>query len=496
MAAIEVATFRLRCAAAQRESARFAIEDALRTELPDDGRLVLLRRLAVSAPGSSRQVGKRQAAMREAWVQATGGARHGGEDGAGQANCVWFASREEAERLLLARLLAGRAVDAWFWKLALPDWRGAPVGSWLAETLAEAIARHEDARVLALVETCVAQGAVERLMTALAADESLPAAVLLTPWTLSEPARATEDDPRERVVEDIARQAATLLTALPVRLRDLLVRLDRAGTRARPAIAAVLRAFAMRRSPALALNRAMLESTVAEAVRLIDTPPTLRPRAGGDLRQPKATPRSDARGPRLHGKAEASVRDNAPGARPIAPQPQGTSEEAPAPAAEAREPLPEPAAFEGLRSHHTGLWLVLPSLVALGFGEWLAERPDLLAAHPARQLLLAVARHHRVPFDDPALAVLTPDPDEALPAWTALWRHGLDRWLRRHARRRVHDLVRRPGTLAWGDLRLDLRFPMADADIRLRRLALDRDPGWVPWLGLSVRYHFSEELRA
>jgi hypothetical protein len=62
--------------------------------------------------------------------------------------------------------------------------------------------------------------------------------------------------------------------------------------------------------------------------------------------------------------------------------------------------------------------------------------------------------------------------------------------LRQTVRRRVHDLVNRPGELGWDEFRIDIRFPVADADLALRRRALDRDPGWTDWLGLSIRYHF------
>ena len=41
-----------------------------------------------------------------------------------------------------------------------------------------------------------------------------------------------------------------------------------------------------------------------------------------------------------------------------------------------------------------------------------------------------------------------------------------------------------------GDLKLVVHYPAADADIALRRRALDRDPGWTDWIGLSIRYNF------
>ena len=92
---------------------RIALEDALHTTLPDDGRLVLVRRLQVH--GEVADPARRQDAVRRGWVAAVSGAVHGGAVAATRANCVWFASREEAEALLLRKLLAGEPVDGWFW---------------------------------------------------------------------------------------------------------------------------------------------------------------------------------------------------------------------------------------------------------------------------------------------------------------------------------------------------------------------------------------------
>ena len=96
-----------------------------------------------------------------------------------------------------------------------------------------------------------------------------------------------------------------------------------------------------------------------------------------------------------------------------------------------------------------------------------------------------------MPRTDPALAMLDIEGEgEDAPDWIEAWRAGLDRWLRRSARRRTHDLVARPGWIALGDDRLDIRYPLDAADLRLRRLALDSDAGWTDWLGLSLWFHF------
>jgi hypothetical protein len=33
-------------------------------------------------------------------------------------------------------------------------------------------------------------------------------------------------------------------------------------------------------------------------------------------------------------------------------------------------------------------------------------------------------------------------------------------------------------------------MPLEAADLRLRRAGLDSDPGWVPWFGRIVSFHF------
>jgi len=36
----------------------------------------------------------------------------------------------------------------------------------------------------------------------------------------------------------------------------------------------------------------------------------------------------------------------------------------------------------------------------------------------------------------------------------------------------------------------ELRLPLAQADIRLRRAGFDIDPGYLPWLDTVVHFHY------
>lgn len=138
-----------------------------------------------------------------------------------------------------------------------------------------------------------------------------------------------------------------------------------------------------------------------------------------------------------------------------------------------------------------GLFLTIIPLVELGWREWLSGRPALIETSPAARLIDSLAAHHRVTPDDPARQPWIID-DPHTEEWQRLWRVGLDRWLKRRTGIKLARLIWRPGWLTVGDQSLRIRFPLAAADIRLRRHALDRDPGWVDWLGLSVRYTYRD----
>src|SRR6478609_1785882 len=130
MARVEVRQLRYRGESAKVGLVEHVVADALRTEVVDDGRLVLVRsfrlgRIGLGQCGASRETASVWRAIRE-------NARHGGASGAESANCVWFGDAAEARILLMRELARGRTPFAWFWALAVPEWRRAPLAQWLA----------------------------------------------------------------------------------------------------------------------------------------------------------------------------------------------------------------------------------------------------------------------------------------------------------------------------------------------------------------------------
>ena len=72
----------------------------------------------------------------------------------------------------------------------------------------------------------------------------------------------------------------------------------------------------------------------------------------------------------------------------------------------------------------------------------------------------------------------------------AAWVTALRRWCRRNARVGLADVVLRPARMAWTRTHLDVTLPLSALDVRVRAAGLDLDPGWVPWLGRVVAFHY------
>lgn len=54
----------------------------------------------------------------------------------------------------------------------------------------------------------------------------------------------------------------------------------------------------------------------------------------------------------------------------------------------------------------------------------------------------------------------------------------------------LETIVRRPGRITASPGWIDVGLELADVDVGLRRAGLDLDPGWIPWLGVVVRFRY------
>jgi hypothetical protein len=79
-------------------------------------------------------------------------------------------------------------------------------------------------------------------------------------------------------------------------------------------------------------------------------------------------------------------------------------------------------------------------------------------------------------------------------AQATVWLTAARRWLRRAGRIGLASLVRRPGAISLTPTHADLHFHLQHTDLRVRRLGLDLDPGWLPWFGRVVAFHYHRTL--
>ena len=68
-------------------------------------------------------------------------------------------------------------------------------------------------------------------------------------------------------------------------------------------------------------------------------------------------------------------------------------------------------------------------------------------------------------------------------------------YLHRHCGLSLRGLIHKPGRVVLSQTHWDVMFDIDRTDLRLRRVALDSDPGWVPWLGRVLRFHYDSDGR-
>lgn len=502
-----VLRLRLRAPVTAAANARFLVEDALRLADPDD-RLLVLRRLDMGrlASRTSRAQWANRASERVRAQAAR--AVHAATPGAASADAVWFHSFAEARALLLGELAAGRKPAAWFWRLAVRDWEGHTLVDWLPRLLADVGSDPSvEVAVARMLVDMVEAGRLPALIVALAA---LPrpgiATGALRPGTPARASRPAILDTQQPVISTDTRNEALIAQATLRRLAEPVWRAVMLAVvtmpPTHPARFWLVRLALIAAEPGILSQPDTLAAWTEALVTASPPPPsdgiTSRHASGpADIAGPpplspahQTHPEATDAPPRL--LAAAANPPSGPAAPRSRPIPEAA--DAPGPASPlAAEPMRAHDPADERRSVSAGLFLLVGPLVRLHFPAWLDDHPVLAAQGFPRTLLHAIARRMRVPADDPVFAVLRGADDHDWPAPLTAWRVGLDRWLRRTVRTRLDQVVHRRGWIVGTQDDLSIRFRVDDADIRLRRMALDVDPGWVPWLGCTLRYHYRDQ---
>ena len=498
-ATVTIARLNLRGARDDVARARTPLLAALdRAPWPDPGPDTLLFVRHLRLRGSATDIARRAADLVR---ELTPRAEDGWSRAADQADAVRFRSRADMSACLLADLLDGRAADRWFWARRAELFER-PVPDAIVRILEEAPfelpelldAGSARARPLAAIEL------LPRLMARLdapATERLLGALRAATGWSLRFAApEATAMAP--------APGLPTALLATATRQAHAL-RLAPAAPAAR--LVAVL--LAWRHVPAH-LGTPDADVLLTRLTHLVthdgarSAPQQPMPIArDATVPTPADTPSARPAPLPTAAPVEASTTGAHPGRTTTTSDPS-REPASDAPAAEcAATALHSPRAAapeDGFVTSCGGL-LFLLNVLALtpvqsllgdrnlpGCGwRWLARLAATLGLEPDPPLAAFLATEAALASPD-ALAVLPPLAEEARLEAFAATRYGADLWRA--------DAFRLPARIVATPSHVDAHFRLADARLGLRRAGLDLNPGWLPWLGRVVTFHFDDGPRA
>ena len=186
---------------------------------------------------------------------------------------------------------------------------------------------------------------------------------------------------------------------------------------------------------------------------------------------------------------------------------------------------PAPVPLLGSTTSGAGLFFLLNGLRRAGIVRALDACPALAEAHLVMHILKRLATHAGVPGGDSILLCLRSQQEQftldskllagltgQLEAWPLgfaassratfdseyflrVWVLAVKRWCWRAGRMTVAEIVQRKGRVWQTRTDIDVTLPLTGVDIRIRRIGLDIDPGWLPWFGEHgrvVRFHYSD----
>jgi hypothetical protein len=370
------------------------------------------------------------------------------------APAVFFEDDCEPYVALALQLAREGRADAWFWPLAVREWR-------------PALSRDDAFRaiVAGVLRTRAGPGGLLRLVDELAERDALdPVLGMLRPEDGAELLRAGGWTASEAATAGVAPHSRA--AGVPRRWRDVLERWV-ARWSVTDARSIWLCAMALATSHAARLADVRLASDARVVAATLTARTTARQEEEVQpLRHPATA-------------ANAGVGD-------AEPHPH-----APIGLVRRRHPM-----SRGTATPNAGLSFVIPMMARLGMATYLASRPHLTDEDFGRRVLGQLASRLSIPDDDPVLRALGDARADArvpidahLVAWVSAIRH----WCRRDAKIPLATLVRRRGEITATRTHIDVAFALREADVRVRKGGLDLDPGWVPWLGRVVRFHYRDD---
>lgn len=464
------------------------LEDAFRTaSLPETERrrLIIVRKLALGKINPAHSPAT-IALLIERQMQYLGSlAVYAADPASVNAPAVYFHDETEPYSLLATHLAQGEATDAWFWTLAIPDWH-ASMPDPLRTLLYTLVERQGTAAMVSFVAGLHERGVLDKLLITLQADDGARLQRWFSGGTSIPMPTAAMHVPK--LAPAIVRWSATwgAEDARSVWLAAVILAAENPARLATPTLLAQAQLVAQR--SVFYPNTLSIVNDQAPAPDQLTLP--------SETSAAMSDSRVEVAREQIVATTEPMVQVDTP-------------------------PL----------TAYGGLYFLLPVMTRLGMDAWLAKTPSLLeAAFPAR-VLRFVATCFGAGIDDPALAALmipeeasvdAPFLDEELtalcgytpaqilrlltrlmphrqhqgdPAELALgaWLIALRRWVRRYTRMGLRDVIKRRGYIRATRTHIDIFFEHRRADLRIRMVGLDLDPGWVAWFGRVVAFHYVDE---
>ncbi len=493
------------------------LEDALHTaSLPfsDTGRLLLIRSLQVGPIHPHQSPATLALTLEQRLQQLTPIAIHASDPAAPYHPAIYFRDASEPYILLALRLAHHQPTDAWFWPLAIPHWQAPlPPDEGFRLLLRELSQTPTGPIALAtLIQELEQQQAIAPLLAALRWQDgpdllqqcgwsrpNLPLTLIESP-----PTKPLSPKWEHLLAEVIQRWSAE--DARTLWLATLLQLIEKPGRSQSPVLIQrsqqeIKRVWQKRSPLPLSPKIPTFQLPVTSEQPLSFRKPNLK----------SSTPPEPAISATVEPKPIQPEPIPDPTVPPVSTNPSTSEAEAnpifstissvttaAVPDQEAH-PATRPTEFDSPQpTAHAGFFFLISLLNRLGISTLLENRPELIELDFPLQLLHRIGQRLEIPATDPVLLALG-YPDHASGENLALleplittWRIDLRRWCRRYPKLGLHSLVQRPGQIAASRTHIDLLFDLCQVDVRIRRTGLDFNPGWVPWLGRIVTFHYGD----
>jgi hypothetical protein len=176
---------------------------------------------------------------------------------------------------------------------------------------------------------------------------------------------------------------------------------------------------------------------------------------------------------------------------------------------------PDAWQWVGLPTTAAGLFFLLNALQRIGISQAIEAGLTWSIPNFVPRVVKRLATHAGIGAEDPIVTWLQSldaemtDEGELLidPSWwprnlspsrsngtadrlVRAWYLGVRRWCWHWGKVSAREIVSRSGVFSVNRTDLNVSLSIDDADVRIRKAGLDLDPGWLPWFGRVVRFHY------